>query len=73
MIEIIKNIVHDVANTVWTSIKDVFSSSSGVLVALVIAIILGVFPTWILVFGAVVLFAGIIYTKYQETLDNISN
>lgn len=69
MTDIISKIVRDVAATVWTGVQDVFSSSGAALVAIVVAIILSIFPVWLLCIAAVALFIGILYTQYQETLD----
>lgn len=72
MTDIITKIARDVANTVWTGVQDVFSSAGGPLVAIVVAIILSIFPVWILCVAAVALFVGILYTQYKETLDTES-
>lgn len=72
MTDIVSKIARDVANTVWTGIQDVFSSAAGALVAIVVAILLSIFPVWLLCVAAGVLFVGILYTQYQETLDTES-
>lgn len=72
MTDIIAKIARSVVNTVWTGVQDVFSSSGGTLIAIVIAIVLSIFPFWILCTAAIVLFAGIIYNQYTITLDSES-
>lgn len=69
MTDIVSKIARDVANTVWTGVQDIFSSAGGVLVAIIIAIFLSIFPVWMLCIAAGALFIGILYTQYQETLD----
>lgn len=69
MTDIVSKIAREVANTVWTGVQDVFSSAGGALVAIIIAILLSIFPVWVLCIAAGALFVGILYTQYQETLD----
>lgn len=72
MTDIIAKIARDVISTVWIGIQDVFTSAGGALVATVVAIVLSIFPVWMLCVAAGALFAGIIYTQYKETLDTDS-
>lgn len=72
MTDIVSKIARDVAATVWTGVQDVFSSAGGALVAIVVAILLSIFPVWLLCIAAGALFIGILYTQYQETLDTES-
>lgn len=72
MIDVIKFLVANVIETVWNGVQDVFSTASGALVAVVVAIILSIVPTPLLIIAALVIFGGIVYTKYKETLDGKS-
>jgi len=72
MINIIKMIASNVATSIWEGVRDIFNTASGALVAVVVAIILSVIPTSLLILAALVIFAGIVFSKYKETLDNDS-
>lgn len=72
MIDVIKFLILNVIETVWNGVQDVFSTASGALVAVVVAILLSIVPTALLIIAALVIFGGIVYNKYKETLDGES-
>lgn len=72
MKNIITTIVSNVSKSICNGVQDVFSTASGALIAVVVAILLSILPTFILVLAAIALFVGIVYTQYQDTLDSES-
>ncbi|AZU98144.1 hypothetical protein SEPL_226 [Salmonella phage SE_PL] len=72
MTDVIKEVAIKVATTVWEGVQDVFSSAAGALVAVVVAILLSIVPTFLLIGVAIVLFVGIVYSQVQEKLDKES-
>jgi|AGFS01.1.fsa_nt_gi hypothetical protein len=69
MTDVIMSIARKVASSIWDGVQDVFSTASGALIAVVVAILLSIVPTFILVIAAIALFAGIVWSQYKEVLD----
>lgn len=69
MTDVIMSIARKVATSIWDGVQDVFSTASGALIAVVVAIILSIVPTFILVIVAIALFVGIVWSQYKEVLD----